>query len=54
MLCVIIENIVHSTFNLENVNGQDGGQYRCVASNQCGDVLSDYFTIYGKPQWHWT
>ena len=40
----------HSTFNFEDVNGNDGGRYRCVASNECGTVRSNIFTIYGKSQ----
>ena len=50
MCCVRMVCYTHSTFNFEDVNGNDGGRYRCVASNECGTVRSDIFTIYGKSQ----
>ena len=48
MCCIRMLQILNSIFNLENIDGNNGGHYRCVASNECGTERSDVFIIYGK------
>ncbi|XP_065918447.1 peroxidasin homolog isoform X2 [Dysidea avara] len=38
------------TFNLENINGNDGGRYRCIARNPCTTTYGEYFTLSVRPR----
>ncbi|XP_065918770.1 tyrosine-protein phosphatase non-receptor type 5-like [Dysidea avara] len=38
------------TFNLENINGDDGGRYRCIARNPCTTTYGEYFTLSVRPR----